>query len=60
MFDEVLKTRLDRILFVAVSILSVITLTTGALAIQAHDAQRADRLGHLVVTQAVAPDTGVE
>lgn len=61
MFDEVLRTRLDRRLFVAASILSVITLTTGALAVHANETQRAERVSsQLVLAQTAAPDAGVE
>ncbi|MGI5950828.1 MAG: hypothetical protein ACOX61_03160 [Brooklawnia sp.] len=54
MVGEILKTRLDRGLFVAVSVLSVITLATGALAVHAQETERAERLDTLVVQVAPA------
>lgn len=54
MAGEILKTRLDRGLFVAVSVLSVITLATGALAVHAQETERAERLDTLVVQVAPA------
>ncbi len=54
MVGEILKTRLDKGLFVAVSVLSVITLATGALAVHTQETERAERLDTLVVQVAPA------
>lgn len=55
MFDDVLKTRLDRRLFAIVVFVSVITLSTGAAAVYEHESRIADRQqAMMIAAQAVA------
>lgn len=57
MFDDVLKTRLDRRLFAVAVFLSVITLSTGAAAVHEHESRIAERQQAMIL---VAHDVGVE
>lgn len=52
MFDSLLRSRLDQGLFLVAVFLSAVTLTTGALAVQAHEARWDARVVPIAVVQA--------
>lgn len=56
MLNDVLQTRLDRVLFGAVVVVGVLTLGTGALAVQQQDARNAEPAPAVAAAVVEAPE----